>query len=171
MRTRAQIVERAKMHVGHRETAPNDSLLIRAWLRRCGILSPAAWCAAFASWCLEHQDVLIGPGEDIRDVARAGALKLGQAFPETREPQPGDLMFFATDDKGHGHVGIVVDVLPSLVLCIEGNSANRVRYVIRRREAVRFANTRPDEVYDAGTAMLATWDRAPLVEVSYEGTR
>lgn len=172
MRTRAQILERARLHVGHRESAPNDSVLIRAWLRRCGITSPAAWCAAFASWCLEHQDLLVGPGEDIRVVARAGALKLGLSFPETRDPQPGDLMFFATNDKGNGHIGVVVDVLPTNVLCIEGNSANQVRYVIRKRSEVRFACTRPDEPWTGGVvAGLQLWDRAPLVAVSFEGTR
>jgi len=158
MRTRAQIVERAALHVGHKETAPNDSILIRAWLRRCGVDKPAPWCAAFASWCLEDRNM-------------AGALKLGRSFPETHEPQPGDLMYFATDDRGHGHVGVVVDVLPTLVLCIEGNSANRVRYVIRRRSDVRFANTRPGERAEPTTELLQVWDKAPLVEVSYEGTR
>jgi hypothetical protein len=158
MRTRAQIVERAQLHVGHRETAPNDSLLIRAWLRRCGIDYPAAWCAAFASWCLEDRNM-------------AGAVKLGKSFPATSEPQSGDLMWFPTGG-GRGHVGIVVDVLPELALCIEGNSANRVRYVQRRRSAVRFSNTRPDERWMVEpTASLKLWDTAPLVEVTIEGTR
>ncbi len=158
MRTRAEIVERAKLHVGQRATAPNDSILIRAWLRLCGIDKPSAWCAAFASWCLG-------------DRAMAGALRLGGSFVETFEPQPGDLMYFPTGG-GKGHVGVVVDVLPTLVLCIEGNSANRVRYVIRRRDQVRFANTRPGELWErSDVATLKTWDDAPLVEVSLEGTR
>lgn len=111
-------------------------------------------------------------GRPVQPVACAGALKLAALFPETDEPQPGDLMFFATDDKGHGHVGIVVDVLPELVLCIEGNSANSVRYVIRRRSQVRFASTRPDELWEGvGVGTLRLWDQALLVEVSFEGTR
>ena len=37
MRTREQIVERALLHVGHKETSNNRSPLIDAWLRRCGL--------------------------------------------------------------------------------------------------------------------------------------
>lgn len=172
MRSRAGIVERARLHVGHKETAPNDSILIRAWLRRCGITAPAAWCAAFASWCLEHRDLLMDdPAEDAREIARAGAVKLGQCFPATDNPQPGDLMWFPTDDRGHGHIGIVVDVLPTLVLCIEGNSANRVRYVIRQRSEVQFARTRDEAWTASDVATLKQWDSAPLLHPSYEGTR
>lgn len=149
MKTRAEIVERALRHVGHRETAPNDSELIREWLARCGIHDPAAWCAAFASWCLE-------------DVALAGAIKLGKAYPETHAPKPGDLMWFPTDDKGHGHVGIVVEVDEREALCVEGNSANMVRLVRRLRSEVRFSRTRPPD---------PAWGTAPLVRVSFEGTR
>jgi hypothetical protein len=157
MRTRAQIVERAKLHVGHRETAPNDSVLIRAWLRRCGIDKPAAWCAAFASWCLEDRNM-------------AGAQALGRSFPETKDPLPGDLMWFSTGGW-QGHIGIVVDVLPLLVLCIEGNSANQVRYVIRARSQVHFSRTR-DEGWDkSDVASLKEWDRAPILEVERAGTR
>lgn len=171
MKTRAQIVERAREHVGHRETAPNDSPLIREWLKRCGIGKPAAWCAAFASWCVFDRPSPPNSGR-IVEIVQPGALKLGGLFPETREPQPGDLMFFATDDEGHGHVGVVVDVLPTLVLCIEGNSENRVRYVVRRRDEVRFACTRPAEHWEGGgVGTLKLWDTAPLVRVSKAGTR
>lgn len=149
MRHRAEIVQRALSHVGHRETAENDSPLIREWLERCGINEPAAWCAAFASWCLE-------------DVALAGAVKLGRAYPETHTPKPGDLMWFPTNDKGNGHVGIVVEVDEREALCVEGNSANRVRLVRRLRSEVRFSRTRgPDPA----------WAAAPLVRASFEGTR
>lgn len=168
MRTRQGIVERARLHVGHRETAPNDSVLIRAWLRRCGIGVPSAWCAAFASWCVETG--LVSRTDDDREstVACAGALRLGRLFPETTDPQPGDLMYFPTDAKGHGHVGIVVAGNAEQVLCIEGNSANTVRHVRRLRSEVKFSRTR-DEV--AVLPPINPRLNAPLLHVSYEGTR
>lgn len=166
MRTREQIVERARVHVGHREVSPNRSPLIDAWLRRCGLGPGYAWCAAFASWCVEeYWDTDESAPEFVK---QAGALKLGRMFPETRDPQPGDLMWFATDDKGAGHIGIVVAGNADSVLCIEGNSANRVRYTRRLREEVRFSRTRDE------TAVLPPINprlNAPLVRVSYEGTR
>lgn len=156
MRTRHEIVGRAFTHVGHSETSENDSILIRAWLRLCGIVTPAPWCAAFASWCLG-------------DRAMAGALKLGRSFPATLNPQPGDLMYFATGG-GKGHVGIVVAVNELEVLCIEGNQRNRVRLIRRLRSEVLFSRTRAE---DAGpeTALLEPWPEAPLVRRSLEGTR
>ena len=169
MRTRAEIVERARVHVGHHEMpiGSNDSPLIRAWLRRCGVTSPAAWCAAFASWCVEDQPANGGPVQ----VACAGALRLGRAFPATRNPQPGDLMFFATDDQGHGHVGIVIALLGlDEVLCVEGNSENRVRIVRRLRSEVLFARTRGED-WSGPMLDLGPPERWPLVRVSKSGTR
>lgn len=166
MRNRAQIVERARLHVGHKEATPNDSFLIRAWLRRCGVTKPSAWCAAFASWCVEEREQ--NGGDELVDVKSASVLRLAALFPETSEPQPGDLMWFPTDDQGHGHVGIVVGVSDDEVLCIEGNSANRVRYVRRLRSEVRFASTRPLERWAGAVERRPT---APLVHVSFEGTR
>jgi hypothetical protein len=154
MRTREQIIERAKLHVGHREVSPNRSPLIDAWLRRCGLGPGYPWCAAFASWCLE-------------DVALAGALNLGRHYPATKHPQPGDLMFFATDDKGAGHVGIVVAGDELTVLCIEGNSANMVRYVRRMRVEVRFSRTRDEEL----ELPPITTPAHPLLRVTKDGTR
>src|SRR5688572_14114768 len=100
MRTRTQIVERARIHVGHREVSPNRSPLIDAWLRRCGLGPGYPWCAAFASWCVEEGRFSRVDDDAVMPVACAGALRLGRMFPETLAPQPGDLMFLATDDKG-----------------------------------------------------------------------
>lgn len=174
MRTRTEIVERARLHVGHRETATNDSPLIRAWLRRCGVTSPSAWCAAFASWCVDERRASGKGGQtvgaDVIPVACAGALNLGRLFPSTRDPLPGDLMFFATDDQGHGHVGVVVERLADRVLCIEGNSENRVRYVQRLVAETRFARTR-EEPAPPDHGSPEAWRTAPLVHVSLGGTR
>lgn len=155
MRTRAEIVERARVHVGHTETAENDSILIRAWLRLCGVVAPAPWCAAFASWCLG-------------DRAIAGALKLGRSFPATLNPQPGDLMYFGTGGV-YGHIGIVVFVLPDRVFCIEGNSQNRIRFVCRLRSEVLFSRTRAED-WEGPPADFVPMS-TPLVRVAREGTR
>lgn len=163
MRTRKDIVERAVVHIGHREVGENDSPLIRAWLRRCGVHAPAPWCAAFASWCIEEL-------KDGTGIACAGAQALGRMFPETFEPQPGDLMWFSTGGV-HGHCGIVVAVGDEEVLCVEGNSANCVRYVRRLRYEVRFSSTRPGEPSPIVEAYDSWPAGAPLVRVSKSGTR
>lgn len=155
---RAAIVARAKQHLGHREVAPNSSPLIDGWLRRCGVKPGLPWCAAFASWCIDAAQPL------------AGALRLGRSLPETRNPQAGDLVWFATDAKGAGHVGIVVAAIGlDEVVCIEGNSGDCVRAVRRMRSQVRFSSTRGEDLpLPATTADLV---RAPMIHVSYEGTR
>lgn len=106
------------------------------------------WCASFASWC-------------IGTVACAGALRLGAMFPETHYPRAGDLMFFATDDHGHGHCGIVFAADEDELICIEGNSENGIRFTRRKRGQVKVASTSDENV----------WDYPPLVEVSKAGTR
>jgi len=163
VRTRNEIVERAFTHLGHQEERENDSLLIRAWLRRCGVTAPAPWCAAFASWCIE--DSATG-----RPVALAGAVALGRLFSVTLEPQPGDLMWFRTGDWT-GHVGIVVAVRDFEVLCIEGNSRNMVRLVRRRRSDVNFSRTRAERWENSLEGDPLHWRDAPLVVVEKEGTR
>jgi hypothetical protein len=109
---REAIAARARQHLGHREVAPNRSPLIDGWLRRCGVPPGLPWCAAFASWCVAEvpSELHLPP----RVCACAGALRLGRMFPETRNPQLGDLMWFATDGKGAGHIGIVVAAIGQL---------------------------------------------------------
>jgi hypothetical protein len=153
--SREQIVARARQHVGHAEVSPNRSPLIDGWIAACGLDPDKGypWCAAFASWCLGLERPI------------AGALSLGMQFPTTLYPLPGDLMFFATDNKGAGHVGIVVDVRRPEVLCIEGNSANSVRFVRRMMPDVLFSRTRDPNELGPG------WAGAPLVKVEKVGTR
>jgi surface antigen len=99
----------------------------------------------------------------------AGALRLGRKFKRTKTPQVGDLMFFATDNEGAGHIGIVVARIDDdLVLCIEGNSANSIRYVVRYASEVKFASV-SDEILPLPDVELdEAW---PIVHVSKKGTR
>lgn len=129
---RQLIVRRAQADLGVQEIggANHDrDGKIAFWLRRCGVGPGLAWCAAFASWCVTAAE----------PVAIAGAVALGRKFPVTLEPYPGDLMWYPTDDKGHGHIGIVTGVTLSEVMTIEGNQRNAVRCVRRDRSAVRFS--------------------------------
>jgi uncharacterized protein (TIGR02594 family) len=165
MLSRAEILARAREHVGHREVTPNSSPLIDDWLSEAGVdlkLPPERkpWCAAFASWCIEARNV--------RGWRYAGALSLGMRYADTRNPQPGDLMWFPTDAKGAGHIGVVMaGVGLDEVLCIEGNSDNSVRYVRRMRSEVRFSSVRDEPMLLPDGSSIP----APLVRVSHQGTR
>lgn len=168
MISRSEIVARSKQHRGHREVTPNRSPLIDGWIRRCG-LDPEkayAWCAAFASWCIDqYLERKLGIA---REVKQAGALNLGRMFPETRNPQPGDVCYFATDAKGAGHVAIVEAGNDTEVLVNEGNSANMVRAVRRLRSEVKFGSTRVEVL---ALPPIPADCKAPLVRVSFAGTR
>lgn len=166
MRTRAEIVDRARLYVGHRETEPNGSPLIRAWLRRCGVSQPAPWCAAFASWCIESRELA---GEET-SVALAGAVALGSLFPDALIAEPGDIMWFRTG-PWQGHCGIVVAVDRGQLLCVEGNHRDQVALTRRLRNEVEVGSTRRER-WGADTAWaFQVFPDAPLVRRSIEGTR
>ena len=59
-----------------------------------------------------------------------------------------------------------INCAPVYLLCIEGNSANSVRLVKRIRSEVRFSSVRLETL-----ALPTITETAPLVAVSYEGTR
>ena len=155
MTRREKALERAKRHVGHREVTPNRSPLIDEWVTRCGLdhTKGLPWCAAFASWC-------------VGTVALGSALRLGRAFPGTGAPLPGDLMWFPTDELGHGHCGIVVDTNASDALCIEGNSANMVRYTRRLLSEVHFSSTFGND----WEGVRPPWPECHLIRVEKAGT-
>lgn len=129
---RRQLVGRAQSALGTAEDPPgsNRGHRIDEWLQRCHTSTGQPWCAAFASWCIDT-------------VAIAGALALGEHFRDTRDPYPGDVMFFATGG-GKGHCGIVVGLSAHEVMTIEGNCRDAVRLVRRARDLVRFASTGED---------------------------
>jgi cell wall-associated NlpC family hydrolase len=97
------------------------------------------WCAMFVSFCLHYAGVEGYPLDAncqnwIETLSRDPYQSYFAA--ENYDPQPGDLIFFNTDDKEDAdHTGIVTeniegtDAAPALVKTIEGNSSNRVQYV------------------------------------------
>lgn len=132
MTPRELVVAAARAELGLREisgTNTDKAGKIAAWLRACGVAPGLAWCAAFASMCLRAAGLT---------VACAGAVRLGKMWPATDEPLLGDLLWYPTDDQGHGHVGIVIAVSSEFVVSIEGNQRNGVRMVRRRRADCRF---------------------------------
>ncbi len=91
------------------------------------------WCAEFVSWAFAHAGhplpISIGAGKGASGYAycqygRDAAYKRGELF---SRPRPGDVFFhFRHGDRGPGHTGIVVDVLPDgRVVTIEGNAGPR----------------------------------------------
>jgi hypothetical protein len=153
MTPREATVAAARAELGLREDAgPNADKAgkIASWLKACGVGPALAWCAAFASMCLRAAGL---------KVACAGACNLGRmwpAVPAGEDPMLGDLLWYPTDEQGHGHVGIVIAVGPVFVVTIEGNQRNGVRMVRRLRKDCRF------------TRVPLPPQAAPLADVSVE---
>lgn len=132
---RQAIVRAAQEHLGLEEDPPRSNSdragFIRRWLLVAGARPGDPWCAAYASHCLGS-------------VHFASAQALGRHFPATSSPSAGDVMWFPTDEQGHGHCGIVIGVGATEVMTIEGNCDNAVRCVRRDRARVRFAQVLGD---------------------------
>lgn len=107
---------------------------IDGWLKRCHAKEGDPWCASAASAWLS----VVSP------VNIAGAIRLGQHFPSTMVPWAGDLFWYPTNDKGNGHVGLVIGVGISEVMTLEGNCNNACRVVRRPRAGLRFSRTFDD---------------------------
>lgn len=129
---RRAVVKWALRQVGRAETPPgsNRSATIDAWLRRCGVGVGNPWCAAFVSAALSEA----GPV-----VACAGAVLLGSKFMAVDAPLPGDLLWYRTNDRGNGHIGIVTGVSADLVMTVEGNVDSQVGVWLRDRHALQFS--------------------------------
>lgn len=154
---RHRVIQRALSHVGVCEDPPgsNRGVRIDAWLDRCNVQRGNPWCAAFASWCLYD------------GTAIAGAVRLGESFAATGEPLPGDLMWYRTDRRGRGHIGIVIGVGRLEVMTVEGNVDSRVGVWRRARGAVHFS--RP--VLDTSGVCAGIIESVPQRPVTAEGTR
>ncbi len=89
------------------------------------------WCADFASWVMRQAGVPIGKdgqGDDYTVSLVNWGKGNGRWFARgSRDPQPGDLIFFDWKHDGTvDHVGIVDHVANGKVYTIEGNSADSV---------------------------------------------
>ena len=157
---RRTVVRRAISQIGCAETPPgsNRSASIDAWLKACGVTPGNPWCAAFASWCLKG---LTPPC--------AGAVVLGSRFPDGHaSPQPGDVMWYRTDDQGHGHIGIVIGVSWDEVMTVEGNVDSRVGVWRRPLEAVHIGRTLDTPPLEPAPGVILS---VPLRAVNGVGTR
>jgi len=117
-------LRRAARHVGVKEDPPNSNSgpLIRKWLKRAGITTPAPWCMAFLYSMLCE----VGVELDYPNKASVGffeewARKNGRIVDV---PQRGDLVCYRFDaDNWPDHVGIVEKVGGSYIYTIEGNTS------------------------------------------------
>lgn len=91
-----------------------------------------AWCAAFASWCLQQAGQADSAGGLFASctlwVERLQALGRYQKRTSGYTPRAGDLIFFRSSGTGRAsdHVGLVRYVTGGRVYTVEGNSSGRV---------------------------------------------
>jgi uncharacterized protein YgiM (DUF1202 family) len=91
-----------------------------------------AWCAAFASWCLEQADAESAAGGLFASctlwVERLQALGQYSTRSSGYTPKTGDLIFFRSAGvaRASDHVGLVRYVKGGRVYTVEGNSSDRV---------------------------------------------
>lgn len=91
-----------------------------------------AWCAAFASWCLEQADAASAAGGLFASctlwVERLQSLGQYSTRLSGYTPKTGDLIFFRSAGvaRASDHVGLVRYVKGGRVYTVEGNSSDRV---------------------------------------------
>ncbi|MBQ9802277.1 MAG: CHAP domain-containing protein [Clostridia bacterium] len=91
-----------------------------------------AWCAAFASWCLDVAGARNSAGGRFTSctlwVERLQELGLYSKRASGYIPKTGDLIFFRSADttRASDHVGLVRYVKDGRVYTVEGNSSNKV---------------------------------------------
>jgi len=157
--TAARIIDVALAEVGTIETGEN--------LTKYGKFTKAdglPWCGSFVNWCFDQAGVKLP--SMVSTAAGAHKMKeLGRFF-ET-SPQLGDLCFMDFPHDGVdriSHIGIVVKVGQSSVLCIEGNTSgdgdqrNGGMVMLKRRYIGK-------EIVGFGRVRLAAYDgEYPVVE-------
>lgn len=140
----AQIIAEARRYVGIKETTRNDGPEIREWLRRARVTKPAAWCAAFASCMVD--DACKATGVANRLGVTAGARRLIRKAKEigawSVDPVTGGV-FGIGHPNGLGHVGIVVEIGPTSLVTIEGNTNSEGS---REGDCVRIRTRRLGEI-------------------------
>jgi cell wall-associated NlpC family hydrolase len=125
----ARALSAAKSQIGVREaTGNNDGIPAQRYSG--GRKEP--WCANFVGWAYKQSGKqLPGGGSPSVQIMEDKMKNAGQwARRGARQPQPGDVIFFANrggTDRGNGrHVGIVSHVSGGQVFTVEGNAGNAV---------------------------------------------
>lgn len=102
------------------------------------------WCGHFVSWCFRQagkplpDDVVPSPKQfnPLASVSHTERI-FSEAGWSYREPQPGDVVFYATrgrSDQGPGrHIGLVVAVGVDSFETVEGNWSNAVCHRVVKR--------------------------------------
>lgn len=124
-----QIIVEAEKHIGVREVGHNDGPEVSAWLARVNRQPGAPWCAAFA-WCmLDDACRALGLTNPLKPVAGVHLLLRMAREQRAWTDDPGPGYIFGIDhgvDKltnmRLGHCGIVVEVTPSGLTTVEGNT-------------------------------------------------
>lgn len=121
------------------------------------------WCAIFQSFVLSH--IGIPTRHDNCYEWLATAAKLGDV---ATGPQPGDIAIFS---YGSGHCGLVVDVSPSSIATIEGNTdlagsptGGAVLAKVRRRDNLVRGYVRPRYGYVAAPRFDPALVLEPIVD-------
>lgn len=119
---RLRAVEYAVTQNGVRERTNNSGAAVDAFLASVGLGPGYAWCMAFVYWCVQQATGDLGL---INPLVRTGGCMRQwnetACFKTTTDPQPGDI-FIMDLGGGAGHTGFVVDVTPTTIRTVEGNT-------------------------------------------------
>lgn len=135
---RRAVIREGQKYIGLVEIPPgsNDDPegIIDGWLKTCGAKEGDPWCASSASCWLSVSTPVRIPG----------AIRLGRHFPPTDNPWVGDLFWYPTNNKGNGHVGLILGVGSTEVMTLEGNCNNMCQVVRRPRVGLNFSRAFDD---------------------------
>lgn len=146
---RRTVIREAQKSLGLVEFPPgsNDDPrgIIDGWLKAARAKPGDPWCAsALSAWL-----------STVTPVRIAGAIRLGQHFTPVVTPWAGDIFWYPTNDKGNGHVGLIIGVGTIEVMTIEGNCDNACRCVRRPRAGLRFSRPFDDTLGICPTIILS----------------
>lgn len=139
---RLRAVEYAIGQNGVRERTNNSGAAVDAFLAAVGLTPGYAWCMAFVYWCVQQAAGDLGICNPL--VRTGGCMRQWNettCYKTTNDPQQGDI-FIMDLGGGAGHTGFVMDVTPTTIITVEGNtndngSANGDGVYVRERRRDR----------------------------------
>lgn len=152
-----EVIDLAISQVGYKEGKNNWNIYAKKLDEEpyfCTKKQCQPWCAVFMCWLFV---MVLGSGKKARKMLyqplkaktslAAVCTYFANYFKKAKKwftvPQVGDIVFFKGGGKAIGHVGIVIQILPTQVVTIEGNHGDAVKRVVRKKsECVGFG--RPD---------------------------